>query len=105
MEYTGTPSFTEKHGDLSVTSDDGNDYDSESAVATNLLEKEEGLVMHQLGDIEAQQPMNNLTSGRHGAEYSVPLRTKFTYLGLYFSLNLGLTLFNKAILDKVCYKS
>ena len=38
----------------------------------------------------------------HAAEYKVPARVKYTYLGLYFGLNLGLTLFNKAILGKVC---
>lgn len=34
-------------------------------------------------------------------EYSIPTRTKYLYLGLYFGLNLTLTLFNKAVLGQV----
>ena len=57
------------------------------------------------GDLEAAKPRDPATedasSGKHAAEYQVAARTKYTYLGLYFGLNLGLTLFNKAILGKV----
>ena len=68
-----------------------------------LLEKDDK--MNAGGDVEAQQPRSptesELSSGKHAAEYRVPTRTKYTYLGVYFGLNLGLTLFNKAILGKV----
>ena len=35
-------------------------------------------------------------------EYGVATRTKYLYLGLYFALNLTITLYNKAVLGKVC---
>ena len=68
-----------------------------------LLEKDD--TMNAGGDIEAQQPHSptesEIGSGKHAAEYRVPTRTKYMYLGVYFGLNLGLTLFNKAILGNV----
>ena len=68
-----------------------------------LLEKID--IMAPGGDVEAQQPRSPTDSesgsGKHAAEYRVPTRTKYMYLGVYFGLNLGLTLFNKAILGKV----
>lgn len=98
---------SEKHGSLEITSDDEG-YSSEAAVTQRLLEKEKGFGMPDSADIESQSPVKESTSGKHAAEYSVPSRTKYTYLGLYFGLNLGLTLFNKAVLGKVgreCYPS
>ena len=50
-------------------------------------------------DLEAQ---NKDKIERSAAEYYIPPTTKYHYLGLYFALNLGLTLYNKAILGKVC---
>ena len=35
-------------------------------------------------------------------EYVISTRTKYMYLAIYFSSNLSLTLYNKAILGKVC---
>lgn len=35
------------------------------------------------------------------AEYRVPLATKYLYLSLYFTLNVALTICNKAVLGKV----
>ena len=69
-----------------------------------LLEKDDRMLKG--GDIEALQVPRSPTteeaaSGKHAAEYQVPTRTKYMYLGVYFGLNLGLTLFNKAILGKV----
>ena len=68
-----------------------------------LLEKDDKMTAGE--DVEAQQPRSptesELGSGKHAAEYRVPTRTKYMYLGVYFGLNLGLTLFNKAILGKV----
>ena len=69
----------------------------------SLLEKHD--MMSASGDVEAQRPRSptesEIGSGKHAAEYRVPTRTKYLYLGVYFGLNLGLTLFNKAILGKV----
>lgn len=66
---------------------------------------EKAVIMTTRADVEAQPPRSptasEVGSGQHAAEYRVPTRTKYTYLGVYFGLNLGLTLFNKAILGKV----
>lgn len=50
-------------------------------------------------DVEAQELRGKL-SGRptSAAEYQIPTRTKLLYLAGYFSLNLGLTIYNKAVL-------
>ena len=58
--------------------------------------------MPMSNDLESQRssPANDTVSGSHAAEYSVPARTKYLFLGLYFGLNLSLTLFNKAVLGK-----
>lgn len=58
-------------------------------------------------DIEAAQARRSPsaedpTSGKHAAEYQVAARVKYSYLAVYFGLNLGLTLFNKAVLGRVC---
>lgn len=37
------------------------------------------------------------------SEYSVPLTTKFAYLSVYFLCNVGLTIYNKAVLGKVYF--
>jgi len=55
-----------------------------------------------LEDIEAQSPRIVKSAGTSGAEYEVATRTKLMYLGGYFLLNLGLTIYNKAILGSVC---
>lgn len=59
-------------------------------------------------NIENQGYQNSPLAGftRHAsinsaAEYQVPARTKYFFLGVYFGLNLGLTLFNKAVLGHV----
>lgn len=87
--------------------DEDRKSDPNNADATQtLLEKEKSDIMTTVGDVEAQQLPRSPTesesgSGKHAAEYRVPTRTKYMYLGVYFGLNLGLTLFNKAILGKV----
>lgn len=43
-----------------------------------------------------------LLSPRLDSEYSVPATTKFAYLSVYFLCNVGLTIYNKAVLGKVC---
>lgn len=44
-----------------------------------------------------------ILSPRLDSEYSVPAATKFAYLSVYFLCNVGLTIYNKAVLGKVCY--
>lgn len=51
---------------------------------------------------ESQIP---IISPRLDSEYSVPAATKFAYLSVYFLCNVGLTIYNKAVLGKVCYLS
>ena len=99
----GSVSPSEKHGSLEVMSDDDG-YSSEATVTQQLLSKERGFGMRNSEDLESQKPLKEQASGKHGAEYSVPPVTKYSYLGLYFGLNLGLTLFNKAVLGKVWSK-
>lgn len=53
-----------------------------------------------LDDVESQRIALPLPA--EGAEYSVATRTKLLYLAGYFALNLCLTLYNKAALQKVC---
>ena len=50
-------------------------------------------------DVEAQSPSRSIRV--IAPEYSIPTKTKSLYLGLYFALNLALTLYNKAVLGKV----
>lgn len=86
--------------ELGIVDDDG--YSSDSTITQHLLQKEKGGDMSSPDDVESQKPYptKDTTSGSHAAEYSVPARTKYLYLGLYFGLNLSLTLFNKAVLGK-----
>ena len=94
-----------KHGELGLTSDEER-YSSDSTSTQHLLEKEKGFGMSEPQDLESQQlPIPKDTeSGKHAAEYSVPAKTKYLFLGLYFGLNLSLTLFNKAVLGKVSWR-
>lgn len=46
----------------------------------------------------AQDPLHTPVKPTAAAEYSVPTRTKLTYLAGYFALNLSLTIYNKAVL-------
>ena len=97
----GSVMLSEKHEDPRISNDDEG-YSSEDHVTQQLLAKEKGFGMPDVIDIEQQRAAQQNVSGKHAAEYSVPARTKYIYLGLYFGLNLGLTLFNKAVLGKVC---
>ena len=47
------------------------------------------------------QPLRDTPKEVTAHEYSIPPRTKYLYLSLYFGLNLTLTLFNKAVLGQV----
>jgi len=54
------------------------------------------------GLLEAQGDQDTLSDGTPiPSEYLVPLSKKLTYLGLYFFLNVALTLSNKQLLMKV----
>ena len=54
-------------------------------------------------DVEAQTRHARTQSTTSAApEYQIPTSTKYLYLALYFGLNLTLTLYNKAVLGKVC---
>lgn len=82
-------------------------YSSDTTITQNLLtpnlaEKEKGYDMSGSEDLESQRSRGNKesTSGQHAAEYGVPAKQKYFFLGLYFALNLSLTLFNKAVLGK-----
>ena len=89
-----------KHDELGpVSEDDG--YSSDSTITQQLLKKEKSLDMVNTEDLESQGNLKEAVSGKHAAEYSVPAKKKYTFLGLYFGLNLSLTLFNKAVLGKV----
>lgn len=47
------------------------------------------------------QPLRDKHKAFSAHEYSIPTKTKYFYLSLYFGLNLTLTLFNKAVLGQV----
>jgi hypothetical protein len=101
--------YDEKKDDvrISLQSMDSDDsiikYDSSRATsmeeAHELLEKEEG----RHDDLEAQSAAHAQTQQTTPTpvEYSVSTHRKFLYLGLYFILNLSVTLSNKALLRTV----
>ena len=69
--------------------------------AENYNEREGGstaLMSGRAVDLEAQRKE---VIGHSAAEYHIPASTKYLYLCLYFALNLSLTIYNKALLDKV----
>ena len=79
---------------------------AEDLTDTTLAHVSEKMALLQSdSDVEAAAPYRPSTddpsSGKHAAEYQIPARVKYSYLAVYFSLNLGLTLFNKIILGKV----
>lgn len=56
-------------------------------------------------DLEAQSPEEDeqiASPSSTGLEYSIPTRTKLMHLAAYFTLNLVLTIYNKAVLGEVC---
>ena len=52
-------------------------------------------------DLEGQKSKPGDGRDRSAAEYHIPTSTKYVYLGLYFALNLALTIYNKVVLGKV----
>lgn len=67
------------------------DYKTDSEADSLLSDSEK--------DLEAQLPDSN--QPRALEEYTVSTRRKLTFLALYFLLNLGVTLSNKALLGQV----
>jgi len=56
-------------------------------------------------DLESQATKKKdtrLPPARAESEYNVPTGTKVAYLSIYFLLNVSLTIYNKAVLGKVC---
>lgn len=47
-------------------------------------------------------PVSDIEAQKRAWEHTIPTSTKYIYLALYFTLNLVLTLYNKAVLGKVC---
>jgi len=54
-------------------------------------------------DLEGQRHNSVVVAKATGAEYSVATRTKLLYLGVYFLLNLLLTVYNKAVLGNFAF--
>ena len=52
-----------------------------------------------VSDVDPEETPMNKTG--LALEYGVATHTKYLYLGLYFALNLTITLYNKAVLGKV----
>jgi hypothetical protein len=57
-------------------------------------------LLSQMDDAEKQTPVEAQTTKTDGHEYTITTRTKMLCLSLYFLMNLGLTLYNKAVLGK-----
>jgi hypothetical protein len=58
-------------------------------------------LLSQMDDAEKQTPVEAQTKSKtDGHEYTITTRTKMLCLSLYFLMNLGLTLYNKAVLGK-----
>lgn len=76
--------------------------EAKSIATSRMMSSEEKLPLSghlsHVSDIEAQKRSRPT---QVAPEYTVPASTKYTYLALYFSLNLLLTLYNKAVLGKV----
>jgi len=62
--------------------------------------------LYKMDDIESQPILkeefkDEPSSSPIAAEYGIPAQKKLIYLSVYFMLNLGLTLYNKALLGNV----
>ncbi|KAG9715366.1 TPT-domain-containing protein, partial [Aureobasidium melanogenum] len=90
-------SVSEKQPQLSMDESEFSDY-HEDQQRQKLLSDD--------ADVEKQAIVEEQTqakSAQEGAEYLVSTRVKMICLGLYFAMNLGLTLYNKAVLDKFAF--
>ena len=91
------------YSDTSASEDEKKGYrisinSMESSELSSIHEEEE-LLSPEEQDLEAQKSAQPATT--QPAEYAVSTSKKLTYLGLYFLLNLGVTLSNKALLRSV----
>ena len=78
----------------SIEISDRSDMESRTEENHELLNKDER-------DVEAQATSAQTTTTTP-LEYTVSTSRKLTFLGLYFLLNLSVTLSNKALLRQVC---
>ena len=83
--------------DISSASED-TDRSSSSTAPTEKLSNDSYTT--NIEDIEAQVLEKDKATA--ALEYGIATKTKYLYLALYFAFNLTLTLYNKAVLGKVC---
>jgi len=80
---------------------------SEKEDESDSTNHEKGLLEKRslIDDVEVQPVFNSVTSTLQSQsstlEYSIPAKRKLIYLAGYFLLNLGLTIYNKAVLGTV----
>lgn len=78
-------------------------YGSEDERTNSQDSRMENQTLAIKSDVEAQtRHLRTQSTGTIAPEYQIPTSTKYLYLALYFGLNLTLTLYNKAVLGKVC---
>lgn len=82
-----------KDNRISMETSDRSDMESRTEEIHELLDKDER-------DVEAQSASTQTTTATP-LEYTVSTSRKLTFLGLYFLLNLSVTLSNKALLRQV----
>ncbi|GAB7350887.1 hypothetical protein MBLNU459_g1403t1 [Dothideomycetes sp. NU459] len=103
-KFTFTDSSGQPLSPESAESSRATSYDKESEDDIS-AEQTQGLLSGD--DEEKQQPRSGAapptTNTQDGAEYSVSTSTKLLCLGLYFTVNLTLTLYNKAVLGKFAF--
>jgi hypothetical protein len=101
MAHT-SPSFSYDTRQEWNASRTGSPRDSDSEITLLGDEMADQSLKKSIDDIESQSfSVKDAGSSPVAAEYRVTTRKKMTYLGVYFLLNLGLTLYNKALLGNV----
>jgi hypothetical protein len=87
-----------------------NDSSTNSESDDTLLDEELNYQsLHKMEDIESQPILNDGYKDKTptlpvATEYGIPTQKKLIYLSVYFGLNLGLTLYNKALLGNVSFQ-
>lgn len=66
-------------------------------------QEDRGLLNNLEKDVEAQNPQTTSADTSTPVEYTVSTGRKLAFLGVYFVLNLSLTLSNKALLNHASY--
>ena len=77
------------------------DEESESEDDT-LMKGKAGLLEQESVDNDLEAQLTREKTSATATEYQTPTSTKYLYLGVYFALNLTLTIYNKYALGKVC---